>query len=86
VRATVPGPIGLIPQAALAFAIVGLEAGFLIPCRAGGKVTTAGLISNTSIAMPLVPVGWAIFRERPTPVNGLGILIGLVGLALVNWA
>jgi drug/metabolite transporter (DMT)-like permease len=69
----------------LAFAIVGLEAGFLIAYRAGGKITTAGLISNTTVAMLLVPVGWAVFRERPTPVNGLGILVCLMGLVLVNW-
>ena len=69
----------------LALAIVGLEAGFLLAYRAGGEITTAGLISNTTVAMLLVPVGVAFFKERPSAVNGVGILVCLAGLVLVNW-
>ena len=69
----------------LALAIVGLEAGFLLAYRAGWKITTVGLISNTAVAILLVPIGWSVFRERPSLVNGVGILVCLVGLVLVNW-
>ena len=70
---------------ALALAIVGLELGFLLAYRAGWRITTAGLISNTAVGILLVPVGVAVFRERPTLTNAVGILVCLVGLVLVNW-
>ena len=69
----------------LAGAIVGLELGFLLAYRAGGQITTAALISNTSVAVLLVPVGVGLFRERPSLVNAAGMLVCLVGLVLVNW-
>jgi drug/metabolite transporter (DMT)-like permease len=69
----------------LALAIVGLELGFLMAYRAGWSITTAGLISNTAVAVLLVPVGVGFFRERLTLVNAVGIAVCLVGLVLVNW-
>jgi len=69
----------------LSLAIVGLELGFLLAYRAGWRITTAGLISNTAVGILLVPVGVAFFRERPTLTNAAGILVCLVGLVLVNW-
>lgn len=69
----------------LALAIVGLELGFLMAYRAGWRITTAGLISNTAVGILLVPVGVAFFRERLTLTNTVGILVCLIGLVLVNW-
>jgi len=69
----------------LALAIVGLEMGFLLAYRAGWHITTAGLISNTAVGLLLIPVGVVFFRDRPSLTNGIGILVCLVGLVLVNW-
>jgi uncharacterized membrane protein len=69
----------------LAVAIIGLELGFLLAYRSGWQITTAALISNTSVGILLVPVGMAIFRERPTLTNLVGVLVCLAGLVLVNW-
>jgi drug/metabolite transporter (DMT)-like permease len=69
----------------LALAVVGLEAGFLLAYRAGWKLTTAAIVSNTSVAILLVPIGLGFFRERLTVVNITGILVCLAGLVLANW-
>ncbi len=69
----------------LALAIVGLELGFLLAYRAGGSITTAALISNTAVGVLLIPVGIAFFRERPAPIQAVGLLVCLAGLVLVNW-
>lgn len=69
----------------LAFAIVGLEAGFLLAYRAGWRINMASLVSNTTVAVILVGVGLTWFRERPSALNMLGILVCVLGLIMVNW-
>jgi drug/metabolite transporter (DMT)-like permease len=69
---------------ALAFALVGLEAGFLLAYRAGWNVSVAAIVVNAAATVLLVGVGIGLFRERLTPVNVLGILVCVVGLVLVN--
>lgn len=70
---------------ALAFAIVGLEVGFLLVYRAGWNLSTAVIITNVAGALLLMPIGLLIFRERFTPVNVIGIFICIAGFILVNW-
>ncbi len=69
----------------LAVAVVGLETGFLLAYRAGGSISTAALVSSTAVGVLLIPVGVGFFRERPTPIHALGLLVCLAGLVLVNW-
>lgn len=70
---------------ALGFAIVGLEVGFLLAYRAGWKVSLAGVFSNVSAALLLLPTGLLLFRERPTWVNALGVVVCVLGLVMVNF-
>ncbi len=70
---------------ALGLAIVGLEVGFMLAYRAGWNISLAGLISSTTVAILLIPVGLLVFRESLSAVNALGIALCLVGLALVNY-
>ncbi len=70
---------------ALAFTLVGLELGFLLAYRAGWNISLAGLVSNTTVAMLLLPVGLILFRERLSGVNAVGVVIALLGLVLMNW-
>ena len=70
---------------ALAFTLVGLEVGFLLAYRAGWTISLAGLVSNATVAMLLLPVGLIFFRERLSGVNLLGALVAVVGLVLINW-
>ena len=72
-------------SAALGLSIIGLELGFLLAYRAGWAISTAGIVSATAVAMVLVPVSLAAFKERLSPVNGLGIVLCIIGLVLVNF-
>lgn len=69
---------------ALGFAIVGLEVGFLLAYRSGWNVSLAGVFSNVSAALLLIPTGLLLFRERPSWVNVLGVLVCVLGLVMVN--
>jgi multidrug transporter EmrE-like cation transporter len=70
---------------ALAFALVGLEIGFLLAYRAGWNLSTATIFVNTAGTLLLIPVGLFFFKERLTPVNLFGILVCIAGLILINW-
>lgn len=70
---------------ALAFTLVGLEVGFLLAYRAGWTISLAGLVSNATVAMLLLPVGLIFFRERLSGVNLLGAGVAVIGLVLMNW-
>lgn len=70
---------------ALAFTLVGLELGFLLAYRAGWNISLAGLVSNTTVAMLLLPVGLVLFRERLSGINAVGVVVALLGLVLMNW-
>jgi uncharacterized membrane protein len=68
----------------LGLAIVGLELGYLLAYRMGWQISLAGLISNVTVGLILIPVGIALFRERLTLANGVGILLCIAGIILVN--
>lgn len=69
---------------ALALAIVGLEVDFLLSYRLGWNISLAGVISNTAVAVLLVPVGLLLFREKVSLVNLLGIALCVLGILLIN--
>ena len=68
----------------LAIVVVGLEVGFLLAYRAGWNISLAAIVSNASLTLLLIPIGMLLFRERPTPVNLIGVAICVAGLAMAN--
>lgn len=70
---------------ALGLSIVGLEMGFLLAYRMGWQISLAGIVSNIAVALVLIPVGVVIFKETMSIINGIGLLLCLAGLILVNW-
>ena len=70
---------------ALAFALVGLEIGFLLAYRAGWNLSTATIFVNTAGTLLLIPFGLLFFKERLSLVNAIGILICIIGLIMINW-
>lgn len=70
---------------ALALTLVGLEVGFLLAYRAGWQVSMAGLVSNATVSLILLPVGIVLFRDKLSSTNLIGVLITVLGLALMNW-
>lgn len=69
---------------ALAFAIIGLDLGFILLYRSGFEVSLGALVTQTAAAMLLVGIGVLVFREKLSLANGLGIVLCLAGLWLVN--
>jgi drug/metabolite transporter (DMT)-like permease len=69
---------------ALAVAIIGLDLGFILLYRSGFAVSLGALITQTAAAMLLVGIGVLVFRERLSLANGIGVVLCLAGLWLVN--
>jgi uncharacterized membrane protein len=70
---------------ALGFAIVGLEAGYLLAYRANWNISLASMVANVAVALLLIPVGLLVFKERLTITNYAGMIVCMIGLVLVNW-
>ena len=69
---------------ALALAIIGLDLGFILLYRTGFEVSLGALVTQTAAAMLLVGIGVLVFREKLDPSHGVGIVLCLAGLWLVN--
>jgi uncharacterized membrane protein len=87
-----PSHLGLIQELrklnwasfGLAFAVAGLELGYLWAYRAGWDVSVGPLVSNVAVALLLLPVGLLLFKERLTSTNIIGIILCIFGLILIN--
>ncbi len=88
----IPGQTGIMTafkeinwaSIALGFAIIGLEAGFLLAYRAGWQISLAAGISNVIVSAILVVVGLFFYREHLTPQNITGVVFCLIGLLLIQ--
>lgn len=69
---------------ALAVAILGIEAGFLLAYRAGWNISLADLVANASAMVILLPIGLIAFRERLTLAQVGGLVLCAAGLILIN--
>ena len=69
----------------LAFAVVGIEIGYLLAYRAGWAISLADIASNSAVGLVLLPIGLFLFRERVSSVNLAGVGVCLLGLILLNW-
>lgn len=69
---------------ALGFAVVGLELGFLLAYRAGWNISIAGLLSNSTVALLLIPIGLLLYGEKISVTTVLGVLLCLGGLVLIS--
>ncbi len=68
----------------LAFALVGLEVGFLLAYRAKWNISLAAIVVNAIGTILLVPLGLLFFREKLSLVNLTGIMICIIGLVMIN--
>ncbi len=68
----------------LAFALVGLEVGFILVYRAGWNISMAAIVVNAVVTVLLVPVGIMLFSEKLSAMNYVGILVCIAGLVMVN--
>ena len=69
---------------ALAVTIVGLDLGFLFLYRGGYAVSLGALVTQSAAALLLLCIGVAVFRERLSLANAVGLVLCIAGLWLVN--
>ena len=68
----------------LGFAVVGLELGYLLAYRMGWNVSLVSLISNTWVALLLIPIGIYVYKENMTLTAVSGIVLCILGLVLIT--
>ena len=64
--------------------IVAVELAVLLAYRTGWRISTLSVIGNTASALLLVAVGLLFFREHVSLKSLTGIVLCLVGLALIS--
>ena len=69
----------------LAFALVGLEVGFILVYRAGWNISIAAIVVNAAVTVLLVPVGIMLFSEKLSAMKYAGIVVCIAGLVMVNF-
>ena len=69
---------------ALAATIVALDLGFMFLYRSGYEVSLGALVTQSTAALVLLVIGVLVFRERLSVANGVGLVLCLAGLWLVN--
>lgn len=68
----------------LGMSLIGLELGILLAYRAGWKVSNFSVVNMTLLALFLLPVGMALFKETVNLRTVLGLLIALTGIAIMK--
>lgn len=68
----------------LAFALVGLEVGYVFVYRAGWQVSNATVVANIGLACVLIVVGYFLYKENVSLREILGIVTCMIGLILIN--
>src|ERR1700741_524496 len=69
---------------AVGVSIVAVELSVLLAYRTGWRVSILSVIGNTASALLLVGIGLLFFREHLSARNLAGVILCLVGLALVT--
>jgi drug/metabolite transporter (DMT)-like permease len=69
---------------AVGISIVGVELAVLLAYRTGWRISILSVIGNTASALLLVGVGLLFFHEHLSSGNLFGVVLCLVGLALVT--
>ena len=69
----------------LGIVIVGLEVGWIYAYKAGWQVSSAFIVQSAVLAGTLLLVGVLVFHEGLSWNKVLGVVICLLGLAVINW-
>jgi drug/metabolite transporter (DMT)-like permease len=69
---------------AVGVSIVGVELAVLLAYRAGWRISILSVIGNTASALALVGIGLLFFHEHVSAKSLAGVVMCLVGLALIT--
>lgn len=68
----------------LGFVIVGLELGNILMYRVGWDISLGSLVSNISLAVLLLAIGFFFYKEAISTSQAFGIGLCIVGLIFIN--
>ena len=68
----------------LGIVIIGLEVGFIYAYKAGWQVSRASIVQSSFLAVALTFVGFLLYHEALTWNKILGVMICLIGLAVIH--
>jgi len=60
-----------------------IELGFLLAYRTGWRISIAAVATNAAAAIVLIPLGLVAFKDQLSFSNVIGLVLCIVGLALV---
>ncbi len=73
------------PHLIVGFAIVGIEIGFLLMYRSGWTLSTGYIMTSVAVNIALLAIGMLFFSEKLSTVNIAGVLMCIVGVAMVGF-
>lgn len=68
----------------MGLAITFVELGYLLTYRAGAPVGSTAITVNAAITLLLIPIGLIFFHEGFSLRNGLGFILAVISLYLLN--
>ena len=60
-----------------------IEVGFLLAYRTGWRISIAAVATNAAAAVVLIPIGLLVFKDHVSFRNVIGLILCVVGLALL---
>ncbi len=69
---------------AFGLALLGLEVGFIFTYKAGWPISTAYIVMSAFLAVILLGVGFALYKEPISLNKIIGIAVCLIGLWIIN--
>lgn len=72
-------------QIALAVTVMMIELGFLLMYRYGWTLSTGNLVTGVFVNIILVVLGVALLGEKVNLVNAIGIVLSILGVALISY-
>lgn len=71
-------------QVALAVAVLMIELGFLLMYRYGWNLSTGNVVTGVFVNTILVAIGITVFKESVSMTNIIGIILSIIGVALIS--
>jgi len=71
-------------QLALAVSVMMIELGFLLMYRYGWSLSTGNVVTGVFVNIILVGLGIILLGEKISPVNIIGIILSIIGVALIS--
>jgi len=72
-------------QIALAGSVMMIELGFLLMYRYGWDLSTGNLVTGIFINIILVGLGVWLLGEKVSLINGIGIVLSMIGVTLISY-